>query len=164
VIKETAADISEIHEVRIRGADHIVVFSADSQDGKLTIRQEFDGRKPDSACAITLADPNELRSFFKGLRRILQSLGELVDTPREIPPQISALPNTVSSEDREAIMERARQSNPKAFAPWTREEEEDIRRRYEAGENIQMIARARKRSPRAIELRLQRLGLLQHQE
>ena len=32
--------------------------------------------------------------------------------------------------------------------------------RYRAGESVEAIARSRKRSPRAIELRLQRLGLM----
>jgi hypothetical protein len=50
--------------------------------------------------------------------------------------------------------------NDKTFMPWTKDEEQEIRRRYEAGEEIQSIARAPKRSPRAIELRLQRLGVL----
>ena len=63
-------------------------------------------------------------------------------------------------DERDAVVAQARQRNPLAFAPWTREEEQEVRRRYEAGENIQAIARAHKRSPRAIELRLQRLGVL----
>jgi hypothetical protein len=54
----------------------------------------------------------------------------------------------------------ARQRNPQAFVPWTNEEEEEIQRRHVAGDSIQSIARARKRSPRAIELRVQQLGAL----
>jgi len=38
-------DISERHEIRIRGRDHTIVFIADSQDGRLVIRQEPDGKK-----------------------------------------------------------------------------------------------------------------------
>jgi hypothetical protein len=65
-----------------------------------------------------------------------------------------------AQDDRDALMAKARQRNPQAFAPWTKEEEQAIRRRYEAGESVEAIARAHKRSPRAIELRLQRLGLI----
>jgi hypothetical protein len=156
------ADISERHEIRIRGRDHTIVFIADSQDGRLVIRQEPDGKKSKEVCAITLSDPDELRAFFKGLRRILSSLGHVVEsgeaptvTRRERPHAV-----IVSREDeRDAVVAQARQRNPLAFAPWTKEEEQEIRRRHQAGESIEAIARAHKRSPRAIELRLQRLGV-----
>jgi hypothetical protein len=153
----------ERHEIRIRGRDHTIVFIADSQDGRLVIRQEPDGKKSKEVCAIRLSDPDDRRAFFKGLRRILSSLGYAVEsgeapavTRREKPRA-----GIGSREDeRDAVVAQARQKNPVAFAPWTREEEREVRRRYEAGENIQAIARAHKRSPRAIELRLQRLGVL----
>ena len=57
-------------------------------------------------------------------------------------------------------MAKARQRNPQAFAPWSKEEEQEVAKRYRAGDSVEAIARARKRSPRAIELRLQRLGLI----
>jgi DNA-binding NarL/FixJ family response regulator len=63
-------------------------------------------------------------------------------------------------ENREAVIAQAREKNAQAFAPWTKQEEEEVKRRFERGENVQHIARAHKRSPRAIELRLQRIGLL----
>jgi hypothetical protein len=37
------ADVTERHEVRIRGRDHTIVFSA--EDGRLVIRQEPEGGK-----------------------------------------------------------------------------------------------------------------------
>jgi hypothetical protein len=70
------SDLSERHEVRVRGQGQTIVFIAESEDGRLLIRQEFDGKKA----------------------------------------------------------------------------------KDESGESVEAIARARKRSPRAIELRLQRLG------
>ena len=51
-------DISERNEIRIRGRDHTIVFIADSQDGRLVIRQEPDGKKSKEVCAITLSDPD----------------------------------------------------------------------------------------------------------
>ncbi len=99
-------------------------------------------------------------AFFKGLRKILASLG--VDEDRGVPaapPRSGRLDrNTGHNEDRESLITQARQRNAQAFTPWTREEEQEVRRRYEAGESIQSIARSHKRSPRAIELRLQRMG------
>jgi hypothetical protein len=65
-----------------------------------------------------------------------------------------------SSDDRDVLVAQARERNAQAFAPWTKEEEQDIKKRHAAGESISMIARTHKRSPRAIELRLQRLGVL----
>jgi hypothetical protein len=155
-------DISERHEIRIRGRDHTIVFIAGSQDGRLVIRQEPDGKKSKEVCAITLSDPDELRAFLKGLRRILSSLGHAVESGEEPAPTRGERPRLVTSrrEDERDAVAQARQRNPLAFVPWTREDEQEVRRRYEAGENIQAIAGAHKRSPRAIELRLQRLGAL----
>jgi hypothetical protein len=99
------AELSERHEVRIRGTDQTIVFIADSEDDGLVRRQELDRKHSKEVCAITLANPDELCLFFKGLRRILASLGHPVG-PADVPQP------------------------------------------------------ARKRSPRAIELRLQRLGLV----
>jgi hypothetical protein len=49
------ADLSERHEVKVRGRDHTFVFSADSQDGRLVVRQEPDGKKSKEVCAITIS-------------------------------------------------------------------------------------------------------------
>jgi DNA-binding NarL/FixJ family response regulator len=54
----------------------------------------------------------------------------------------------------------ARARNAQAFAPWSKDEEQEILRRFKAGDSVEAIAKARKRSVRAIELRLQRLGAL----
>jgi hypothetical protein len=68
------AELAERHEITIRGHDGTIVFTADSTDGWLVIRQIPEGKKPKDVCSITLADPDELRAFFKGLRRIVASL------------------------------------------------------------------------------------------
>jgi len=172
------ADLSERHEVRIQGAEHTFVFLADSTDGRLTIRQEAEGKPSEDVCAITLANPEELRTFFKGLRRVLDSMGLGMDAsgageagppgrPAAGPPTQQTLGPGIRQEaggggqiQREAIIEKARERNPKAFAAWTPEEEGDVRRRYQGGQSVPEIARIHRRSPRAIELRLQRLGLL----
>jgi hypothetical protein len=172
------AELSERHEVRVRGRDQTIVFLVDSQDGRLVIRQEREGETPAEVCAISLSNPDELQTFFQGLRRILASLEYHEPGPaatgsrrppsgargRSLPAgaQGSAQPSVLSAPEpeREEIVEQARQRNPNAFALWTREEEQDIRRRFEAGEPIAAIARAHKRSARAIELRLQRMGAM----
>ena len=153
--------MSERHEVRVRGANSTIVFLADSDDGKLIIRQEQDGEKPSEVCSISLSNPDELRAFFQGLQRVVASLGE-PSQPAQPATQraVTGQRRQSNIEDREALVAQARTRNPQAFAPWTREEEEEIRRRHASGESIQSIARARRRSPRAIELRLQRLGVL----
>jgi hypothetical protein len=50
-------DLSERHEIRIRGRDQVIIFIADSEDGRLVIRQEPAGKKSKAVCAITLSDP-----------------------------------------------------------------------------------------------------------
>jgi hypothetical protein len=157
------SDLSERHEVRLRGRDKTIVFLADSEDGRLIIRQEPDNKKPKDVCSITLSDPDELRTFFKGLRRIVASLehGEKTIEPsgKSVVVKQRALEEP-RPDDRDALVAQARQRNTQAFAPWTKDEEQEVKKRYESGESVQEIARARRRSPRAIDLRLQRLGLL----
>ena len=70
------------HEVRVRAGDSTIVFTADSEDGRLCIRQEPDGGKGDEGCSIALSDPGELEAFFKGLRRVLSSL------PQDTAPRV----------------------------------------------------------------------------
>jgi hypothetical protein len=180
------ADISERHEIRVQAGQHTIVFVADSTDGRLVIRQEPEGKPPTEMCSITLANPEELRAFFEGFRRVLASMGHAPDAGAALPaaaaappagrPAAPALgpasaplgppasrPQAAGADrqvDREALIEKARERNPKAFAAWTPEEEAEVKRLYESGQSVAEIARARKRSPRAIELRLQRLGLI----
>ena len=175
------SDLSERHEVRVRGEGQSIVFIADSSDGRLVIRQEPEGGEASDVCSLTLSNPDELRAFFMGLRRIVASLGygseaaaatDAPGRPAGLPlpapaaqgsgSRLGSAPSAGGSDglDRDALVEKARQRNPQAFTPWTREEEDEVRRRHESGESLESIARARKRSPRAIELRLQRLGVL----
>ena len=145
------AALSEHHEVRVRGRGQTVVFVGDSDDGRLIIRQETEGKKPKEVCSITLSDPDELRAFFKGLRRLMASL-------EYVGPRPSAAAG--GGGPTHGVLPAVRGEGKPAVAPWTKEEENEICKRYESGETIQSIAGARKRSPRSIELRLQRLGVL----
>jgi DNA-binding NarL/FixJ family response regulator len=157
------AELAERHEIQIRGHGATIVFTADSEDGRLVIRRIPDGKRPKDVCSITLADPDELRAFFKGLRRLVASLerADVVagDEPAAARNQ-AAIGHRQRDEDREAVIAQAREKNAQAFAPWTKQEEEEVKKRFERGETVQHIARAHKRSPRAIELRLQRLNIL----
>lgn len=69
------AGLSERHEINIRGKDYTIVFLADPGERRLIIRQESGSKKPEEVCTIAISDPEELRDFFEGLRRILSSLG-----------------------------------------------------------------------------------------
>ncbi|HET9534583.1 MAG TPA: hypothetical protein VFP43_04450, partial [Mesorhizobium sp.] len=62
------AELSERHEVKIRGRDKTIVFTAASDDGRLIISQVREGKRAKEVCSITLADLDELRSFFRGAR------------------------------------------------------------------------------------------------
>jgi hypothetical protein len=55
------AERPERHEVRIRGRDNPIVFSADSEVGRLVISQVPDERRQE-LCTITLADHGAIRS------------------------------------------------------------------------------------------------------
>ncbi len=107
------ADISERHEVRMRAPDSTIVFVADSVDGKLVIRQEHDAGESKDDCAITLANPDELRAYFKGLRAIAASLGEQAavsndDQPAEVNARTRtrAMVNDRFNEDTDQVRQR----------------------------------------------------------
>lgn len=106
------ANISERHEVRMRAPDSTIVFVADSVDGKLVIRQEHDAGESKDVCAITLANPDELRAFFKGLRAIAASLEQQVsgEEPAEVPARTRsrARVNDRFNEDTDQVRERPR--------------------------------------------------------
>ncbi len=53
-----------------------------------------------------------------------------------------------------------RQSHGKAYAPWTEDEERDLRRRHQAGETVGAIAAGLGRKPGAISSRLKKLALI----
>lgn len=53
-----------------------------------------------------------------------------------------------------------RQSHGKAYAPWTEDEERDLRSRHQAGESVGAIAAQLGRKPGAIRSRLKKLALL----
>jgi ATP-dependent DNA helicase PIF1 len=55
---------------------------------------------------------------------------------------------------------RLRQSHGKAYAPWTEDEERDLRRRHQAGESVGAIAVELGRKPGAIRSRLKKLALI----
>jgi DNA-binding NarL/FixJ family response regulator len=115
-------------------------------------------------CSITLADPEELGRFLQGLQRIVASLEIEKDIIEPVRPAGANLQRTserpIDTEEREALIERARARNPQAFSPWSKAEEKQVRKEYEEGRSVTQIAKEHKRSPRAIELRLQRLGVI----
>jgi hypothetical protein len=157
-------DLVERHEVTIKGTDKTITFSVDSKDGHLVIRQEAEGKKPKDVCSITLADPEELGRFLEGLRRIVASLELEKDIiePARLPGANlqGTIERPIGTEERKALIERARARNPQAFAPWSKAEEQQVRKEYEEGRSLTQIAKEHKRSPRAIELRLQRLRVI----
>ena len=53
-----------------------------------------------------------------------------------------------------------RASHAKAYAPWSKDEDLDLKRRHQAGERVETIAAAFGRKPGAIRSRLKKLGLV----
>jgi hypothetical protein len=162
--------ITERHEIVVETDESVFVLTADSREGRLVIQQK---RKRGSSeiCSLSLANPDELEAFFEGLRRVFSSTGGARE--RTVPPRQPSGRATLAAaqqagatlvagqqadDDRDEVIARARGKNAKAFEPWTRSEEEDVRRRFEAGDAVEAIARTHNRSPKAIRMRLERLG------
>ena len=59
-----------------------------------------------------------------------------------------------------AALDAMRATHAKAYAPWTKADDLDLRRRHEAGETMDAIAAAFGRKPGAIRSRLKKLGLI----
>jgi hypothetical protein len=59
-----------------------------------------------------------------------------------------------------SALDAMRATHAKAYAPWTRDEDGDLRRRHQAGEEVETIATAFGRKPGAIRSRLKKLGLV----
>jgi len=161
------ANITEKHEIRVSSDDFDFVFIADSDEGKLVIRQESKSGNDESSCSLTLKNPEELQDFFEGLRRVLTATGSIQTTPQEMRKAPSPTQQIVSGSsrrsdaERQQQIDRARNYNPNAFQPWTPEEEAEMIRSYQRGESPEAIGKRLKRSRRAIEMRLKKLGHLQ---
>ena len=170
------AHLRERHEIVAETEDRTFVFLAEAEKGRLTIR-EVDPDGEEEICAITLSEADELEGFFGGLRRVLEAAGlsRQVQPPHPAPPAEKSLSEGPSSpgdspagprdaspsEDREEMVENARRRNRRAFSPWTPDEEREVENRFRAGESLEAIARSRGRSRRAIEMRLEKLGVLE---
>jgi ATP-dependent DNA helicase PIF1 len=59
-----------------------------------------------------------------------------------------------------SALDAIRATHAKAYAPWTRDEDGDLKRRHQAGERVDAIAAAFGRKPGAIRSRLKKLGLV----
>jgi hypothetical protein len=171
-------EITERREVQVRSGDSTFVFVAEPDDGRLRIEERDAGGTQTEVCAITIADTEELSGFLEGLARVLGiqqpagrgPVGQLLDAAED-PPRPSgqsslgsgaaAGPAADDDPDRDAIVERARQRNPQAFKSWSRDEEQRVRTAYEAGTPISEIAREVQRSQRAVEMRLEKMGVRQ---
>jgi ATP-dependent DNA helicase PIF1 len=57
-------------------------------------------------------------------------------------------------------LDAIRATHAKAYAPWTKDEDGDLKRRHQAGERVDTIAAAFGRKPGAIRSRLKKLGLI----
>jgi hypothetical protein len=169
-----AAKIDERHEIVVRGEHTTFVFVADSREGRLVIRKEEEDGGGE-VCSLSLSDPQELADFFEGLRRVLATPGlraHLPDVkadalPAAAKPTAAAASSAATAprqQQREEAIERARQRNPNAFAPWSREEEDALKQRHARGASFADMARAHNRSVHAIKMRLKRLGLIEDDE
>ena len=59
-----------------------------------------------------------------------------------------------------SALDAMRATHAKAYAPWTRDEDGDLKRRHQAGERVDAIAAEFGRKPGAIRSRLKKLGLV----
>lgn len=152
-----AAQITEQRSVTVRSDDTVFEFVADPDRGHLEIREHPEGEEPSTVCALTVDDLDELEGFLTGLHRVL---GRPTTPEPSKQPHPEAAGGGGGPDDEERIR-RARRKNPKAFAAWTKTEEQELEAEYRRGMPLEAIADLHGRSRRAIELRQERLGLRQ---
>lgn len=162
--------LTERHEVVAEADGRTFVFLAEPDQGRLSIR-EVDPEGEQELCGLTLSDQDEIESFFAGLHRVLQTAGvarggfpglEEPPTPaKRLTDRPTRSDESRSQDDRREVVERSRHKNVRAFSPWSPEEEREVETRYRAGDSLDAIARSRGRSRRAIEMRLQKMGVIE---
>ena len=76
--------------------------------------------------------------------------------PRAAKPPRPRMPGAPTG----AALEAIRATHAKAYAPWSREEDTDLKRRHHAGETVDAIAARLGRKPGAIRSRLKKLELI----
>jgi uncharacterized protein (DUF433 family) len=59
-----------------------------------------------------------------------------------------------------ASLDKVREKHPRAFAPWTTREDNELVEMFKRGGKVEEIARRHRRRPGAIRARLQKLGLM----
>jgi len=62
-------EIRQRHEVTVERDGRTFVFVAEPDAGRLSIRET--GERGEEVCGLTLADPEEISTFFEGLHRVL---------------------------------------------------------------------------------------------
>ena len=150
-------EISDRREVRVSVGEKEFAFVADPGADRVTIREELPGEPGSRKTGTTMVlTGEELQAFMQGLTRVMAN--ETAPPPPSANPQAapSAAPSPALS-DPETI-ERARSRNPNAFKPWTRDEERRLQEGVRAGNSVEELAAELERSPRAVAIRLQRLG------
>lgn len=123
----TVAQITEQRSVTVRSDDTVFEFVADPDRGHLEIREHPDGEQPSTVCALTIDDLEELEGFLAGLHRVLGR-----PTSPAPPPAAARAPNAEHAAAEERVY-RARQRDPKAFAAWTKAEEQELEVEFRRG-------------------------------
>jgi hypothetical protein len=89
--------------------------------------------------------------------------GQGVPEPAPVPSRDRAGAESTDDQggdgERAAAVARARERDPKAFQPWTPEEESRLAEAFRGGTSLGELAERHGRSRRAIEMRLEKLGL-----
>jgi DNA-directed RNA polymerase specialized sigma24 family protein len=106
-----------------------------------------------AASQAARADPAELAKRQEALLAACRGHAEPQDPRPAPPPRASSYP-------RGAELAAIRETHAKAYASWTKAEEEDLKRRHYAGETVEAIAARLGRKPGAIRSRLKKLALI----
>lgn len=97
--------------------------------------------------AVTIRFPSDLLAKVRSLKEGNESLNDLV---------VEAVEHLLQ---KKYSLEDLRKTHPRAYAPWSKDEDERLRQRYEQGVTINNLSIEFERQPGGIRSRLTKMGL-----
>ena len=134
-------DFREVMSVRVEaGSRSLYVDLKENADGSKFLSISEVKRNGRDGRSRILIDEEYVPELFRALCAVLEFLA-----PRRGPKSYS--------------VEQKRQMYPRAYDPWTEEEEERLKEGFARGLSVEQLAQQHGRGPTAIRSRLERLGL-----
>ena len=130
------------------------VYKAHGQTLRLQIRQAPNPNSADDEESLTICE-EDVSTFVCEMMKAVQAMGTAINSGLMTDSQASAS----QKESQEERMARIRKRYPNAYQPWTKEEDEQLRKEVASGIPVRSIAKTHGRYEGAIGKRLEKLAI-----